>query len=274
MESILVPTDFSECADNALEYALHLAAQTGAAVTILNVYHVPLPAGEVPLMLVSPHEILEKTNDRLRELVSAAKIAYSSRFDVTGITREGFAADEIVETAHGLNADCVVMGTQGSTSAIGTLLGSVATAVIKRSKSPVLVIPASVRYTPIRKIVYAFDYSNEPGERTADILKKYSRLLNAELQIVNIVTPEKTPAEKVLAAASGLENAFADTQYRLYFREGEEVISELAGFISEHKSDWLVVVPHEYGFFHSLYHRSISKQAAMRMEIPTLSIHE
>jgi nucleotide-binding universal stress UspA family protein len=273
MKNILVTTDFSEAADNALEYALNLGAATGAAVIILNVYHIPLPAGQVPLMLVSPHEILEQTHERLKELAAATRTAYEHKFAVHSIARQGFAADEIPAAAAELKADLIVMGTTGTGSALATLLGSVTTEVMKRSSVPVLVIPASAQYAAVRQIAFAFDYQ-QPCERTTTLLKHYAELFGAELSIVNVVTPQTKQDAINAAAGLAMDDALATTPHRLYFLEGTDVLLELSRFSEQHHSDWLVVVPHVHGFFHALYHRSISKGAAMRIHIPVLSIHE
>lgn len=274
MKNILVPTDFSDAANNALEYAFNLAAATSASLTILNVYHVPLPAGEFPLMLVSPHEILERTNERLKELMAAAKLAYQNKFEINGITREGFATEEIVSAADELKADVVIMGTTGSNSTIGTLLGSITTEVMRKSKCPVLVITAASRYKPVRQLVLAFDYTSKPGIRAIGILKNYSRVLQAELSILNVAENGAGDDAKPTGSALALDDLLAGIPHQFHFVEGSDIIRELTRFIAERNSDWLVVLPHPHSIFSRLFKGSVSDQAAMQMNIPVLSIPE
>lgn len=274
MKHILVPTDFSEAANNALEYALQLAAETSASVTFLNVYHVPLPAGEVPLLLISPHEILEKNHDHMKGLVATAKSTYGGNISISGITREGFAAEEIVQVTEEIGADMVVMGTRGSTSTIASILGSIATEVMKKSKVPVLVIPSHARYRHIKEIAYAFDYTKEPDVRTETFLKEVAGVFKAKIDVVNVITPKSTTQLKVVASAVGTDKILSDTYHEHYFLQGSDTVHELSNFVREHDADWLVVVPHEYGFLHAFFHRSVATQVAMQIEIPVLSIHE
>lgn len=270
---IIVPTDFSPAAGNALEYAFNLAAETAGSVTILNVYHVPLPAGEVPLMLISPHEILDKTNERLNELVAAAQTAFEGKFTVSSLSRQGFAAEEIAAVADELKADLVVMGTQGATSSLAALLGSVTVEVMKKTQVPVLVVPLHACYTPVKQIVFAFDY-NLPCTRAAAWLNRYAKMFEVELSIVNVVTPDTEADPKAAEAGVLLDESLAATPHHLHFLSGADVLQELSRFIHERKPDWLVVVPRTHGFFQSLFHRSVAGQAAMRIDIPVLSIHE
>lgn len=274
MKHILVPTDFSDAANNALEYALQLAAEASASVTFLNVYHVPLPAGEVPLMLISPHEILDKNREHMNGLVAAAKSNYGNKFTISGITREGFAAEEIVQLTEEIGADMVVMGTRGSTSTIASILGSIATEVMKKSKVPVLVIPSHARYRHIKEIAYAFDYTSEPDLRTEAFLKNVAGIFHAKVNVVNVITPASHTEAKVVATATGTDHILQDTKHEHYFLEGTDVVHELSNFVRKNNSDWLVVVPHEYGFLHAFFHRSVATQVAMQIEIPVLSIHE
>ena len=61
MKTILFPTDYSETAKNALQYALNLAKFSHAKIILLHAYQIPVPTGEVPVMMISPKE-LEKDN--------------------------------------------------------------------------------------------------------------------------------------------------------------------------------------------------------------------
>lgn len=274
MKQILVPTDFSDAANNAVEYALQLAADISASVTFLNVYHVPLPAGEVPLMLISPHEILEKNREHMNGIVAAAKTKYGSKISISGTTREGFAAEEIVQLSRELQADMIVMGTRGSNSALASMLGSIATEVMKKSRIPVLVIPSNARYRPIKEIAYAYDYTKEPGAGTEAFLRNAAGIFKAKVDVVNVITPDSATETKVVASATGTDQLLPDTNHEHYFLEGSDIIHELSNFVRENNADWLVVVPHAYGFLHGFFHRSVATQAAMQIEIPILSIHE
>ena len=60
MKTILVPTDFSEEARNAAEYAVKLAKEVKAKVILFHTFQVPIPISEVPVMVISENEMLKK----------------------------------------------------------------------------------------------------------------------------------------------------------------------------------------------------------------------
>lgn len=274
MKTILVPADFSDSANFAMEYAIELAALSGAEIVILNVYHMPLPAGEMPLALVSPQEILGHSTKRIKELESAIRTMSQSRFQVRSLLRQGFAAEEIIVAAEEIKADLIVMGIQGTTSSAAVLMGSVATSVIRKAKTPVLTIPLNTQFKPVRNIAFAFDYNNEPGDKATEQLKTYAKFFNAEIQVVNIVGPEEVPSMESVIAGVKMEDSLATTPHNLHFPAGADVVHELKKFVRANQSDWLVMIPHTYNFLDRLFHKSVTKQAAFQIETPLLTIHD
>lgn len=274
MKSILVPTDYSPCANNAMEYALELAKATGASITLLHVYHVPVPAGEVPLMLISPAEIIDSSAGRLKELKDAIRLSTEGKINVTSVHRPGFAADEISIAAGEINADLIVMGIKGSTSSAAVFMGSVTTSVIRNAKVPVLSVPENARFSLIKNIAFAFDYAAAPGKRTTEELRKYADLFSATIQVVNIVDPAEKLTLRAATAGVMMEEALEATPHQLFFTEGTNVAEALHRFTLKHYTDWLVMTPHNYSFFSGLFHKSATRRAAFHTEIPLLTIHD
>lgn len=68
MKLIVVPTDFSPLADNALKYGMDLAVAMGSSLMIVHVYQIPISYSEVPLVTVSIEEIKKESEERLAEL--------------------------------------------------------------------------------------------------------------------------------------------------------------------------------------------------------------
>jgi universal stress protein A len=138
MKRILVPIDFSDCSRKALQYAIPLAQEHNAALTLLYVVPPPYAAGEYvgidyaqlqAEMRVSGDKGLSKLANELDGLVSAEKLV-----------RVGSPASEIIEAAKDLDADVIVISTHGRTGLKHVLLGSVVEHVVRRAPCPVLVV--------------------------------------------------------------------------------------------------------------------------------------
>lgn len=268
MKTILVPTDFSEGANNALEYAIQLAMENDFGIILLNVYKLPLPSGEVPMMLVSPHDMLSHSRKRLNELEQSVRTATEGKILVLSKSREGFAAEEIVSVAKDLKTDLIVMGIVGSTSALDILMGSITTAVIKNSSVPVLAVPVTAHYQPVKNIVFAFDYKSEPSETTVRYLKFLSDKFKAELKIINVVDPQ-SESENVVEGAG-----LTDVARGVAFKVSQDVVAELDRYLREHKVDWLVMAKHDYHFPENLFHKSVTKRVVFHSAVPILTIHD
>lgn len=139
---ILIATDGSSSALEALEYGLGLAAEHDAAVTFA--YVVPgvevYPTGGFGLTGALPHELTPADSESLDDALRLADEA-----DVSACTAllHGEPADEIVAYADSIDADMIVVGSRGHGRLASALLGSVSRAILREARRPVLVVRGS-----------------------------------------------------------------------------------------------------------------------------------
>jgi nucleotide-binding universal stress UspA family protein len=137
LKNILVPVDFSGRSIKSLRYAVPLAMQCGAKITLV---HVVSPSDHVldfswPVPLEERRLIeLERQVERLRMKNVPAEIPVNS------IVRQGRAFDAILEAAADFHAGLIIIATHGHTGLERVMLGSTAENVVRRAKCPVLVI--------------------------------------------------------------------------------------------------------------------------------------
>ncbi len=143
--TILVPTDFSPQAEQALDYAIDLAAKLDATVHVLNVIGIPaLGVPELGIALTSNviDQIVQDNQAALDKLLAArrgkAKLGEA-------LLRTGDARDEILHVAEEIKADLIIMATHGRRGVARALLGSVAEMVVRTSPVPVLTVRAKVK---------------------------------------------------------------------------------------------------------------------------------
>jgi nucleotide-binding universal stress UspA family protein len=141
---ILVPHDFSDSANRALDYAVALASRLGAAVTVIHAYEVPVYGfAEGPVVTV---EIGGQIEAAARGAMDAlAKRTKPAGVDVSFFLRQGPAWSEINAVAKEVGADLVVIGSHGRQGISRALLGSVAERVVRTAPCPVLTVRSSER---------------------------------------------------------------------------------------------------------------------------------
>ena len=138
--NILVPLDFSEHADTALDTALDLARESGGRVHLLHAYEIPL--GTIPPYGVAiPDSLLTEVRDAAARRLDKAR----HKVDAAGVACETHLvhappAEAIVESARSVKADLIVMGTRGLTGLRHVLLGSVAERTVRMAPCPVLTV--------------------------------------------------------------------------------------------------------------------------------------
>jgi nucleotide-binding universal stress UspA family protein len=138
LEKILVPTDFSDHAGQAIKYVSELAKRFGSELHLLNVVQ-PLTThvsygGPIPDVLLHPEQPALDELERLSE----PDLEHLSR--VERCVRTGPPFLEIVRYAKDQDIDLIVMGTHGRTGLVHALIGSVAEKVVRKSPCPVLTV--------------------------------------------------------------------------------------------------------------------------------------
>lgn len=145
IQKILLPTDFSQSSERAVEYAGVLARSLNASVHLVHVL-------EEPFTTTGPWEFHRPDTPDLRERLyqdcraRLAPIAEDLRGQVGQVTAEvrtGVPTDAIVAAAIDYGADLIVMATHGRTGLPHLVLGSVAERVIRHARCPVLAVRES-----------------------------------------------------------------------------------------------------------------------------------
>jgi nucleotide-binding universal stress UspA family protein len=146
---MLVATDFSQCSQRALEYAIGLATDLGAKLFLVHaiepVYFAGAfygPDASVPMLTEEQRRYAKEAMVDLRDALKRRNVAVA---DV--IIASGPPHQMIVEEAAARKVDLIVVGTHGRGGVAHLLLGSVAEKVVRSAKCPVLTIPGSAETT-------------------------------------------------------------------------------------------------------------------------------
>ena len=187
MKLIIIPTDFSPVAHNAMLYGLEMAKKVKASVMLLHVYNVPVSITEVPALLVSVDEIREDAETRLGRLKEEAEKIVGLDLKIYTETRLGNTTEELDSICNKTNPFAVVMGTKGATGVDRVLFGSTTLSVIKHITSPVIVVPPERTFgSGIHKIGLACDFRNITATTPAGRIKSLVKEFGATLDVLNV----------------------------------------------------------------------------------------
>ena len=143
LRKILLPTDFSGCANFALPYAAAIARATNAAIICVHVVEPVVPAVGYtglaePMPIADISEQLEDSAER--QLPKLAECEECTGLNVEEIIVHGDAAAEIVRVAGEQEVDLIVISSHGRTGLGRIIFGSTAEAVVRHATCPVLVV--------------------------------------------------------------------------------------------------------------------------------------
>ena len=140
MKRILIATDGSQSAAEAVAVGVDLAAEQGAAVTFAHVVPPAFATRPGRLAAATLSQPLPAHDDEVA-LNAAAELAREAGVDADVVLVSGNAADEIVAYADTIDADMIVVGSRGRNAVTSALLGSVSRGVLHEARRPVLVVP-------------------------------------------------------------------------------------------------------------------------------------
>lgn len=182
MKNILIPTDFSQNASDALGYALSLLGGSKANIHIVNVVPVHTVPGDVPIntseMVTVELEDARKAMEALEEFSKAfygegegAKVTISTKVLIGGV------AFNIKKEAEEVDADLIIMGTQGTNHSFAEkVLGSISTTTISDAPCPVILVPIGYKFKTIDNIIFATNLNHsDPYElwRATELIKPH-----------------------------------------------------------------------------------------------------
>lgn len=274
MKTIIACTDFSDPANNALEYAIAVARNCKAKLVIYNSFEPPIPTSTASVAIPGVYKLLAQNKKRLEKLSIRISTEYGIMVDY--FTNISYVDEELEKQVKRLNADLVVMGMCGS-SLDRKMFGSITTAVIRSAKFPVLVVPEGAPFMGIDNILCACEYEFVPEPAQLEVLRDLAFKFKSNVQFLHIDTKENSyevPGEfrDTESKSLYLEEAMSGIIHSYREMKDPSVTEGIKRGIREFQADLLVMIPHKTGFLDFVFNRSITRKMAFSTRIPLLSI--
>ena len=194
LDKILMPTDFSDCANAALTHAVALARQFEAELHLLHVTVLLQADPDRPEQAFPGYDELhrrmeEVASTRIQQLIDERQTKDLTLFQAHN--RGIAAAPAILEYAAREAIDLIVLGTHGRRGLRHFLLGSVAEEVVRSASCPVLTIRDEEevrRFHELDRIVVPFDFSDD-SKRALEVAAKLAVTYDSRIDVVHVIVP-------------------------------------------------------------------------------------
>lgn len=186
MKKILIPTDFSDNAGIALDYALNLVKGQKVRIHIVNVVTPQVVATDIPTTAVDVSSVEVDIANKAMEAIELFSKSFfgegdRAKVEITTHVALGGVDYNIKEQAKEIEADLIVMGTQGvNHSFMEKVLGTVSTEVLNSAPCPVILVPHSYKFKDIDNVIFATNLNHgDPYElwRAMEVIKPHGAVV-------------------------------------------------------------------------------------------------
>lgn len=276
VKRMLVLTDFSVPAWNAALYAAALTRQLKTTDFIL--YHsdewiLMPPTAAAPAgtgFITSPDQSLKKISELKKELEKYMNP--ETRIEVR--TDERTLVTAVNTLAGQQHIGLVVAGVTGKSKLERALIGSNALDLARNCLAPLLIVPPGALFKSIKKIVFACDLKQVFQTTPFYAIKAFVKAFDAILLILNVDRDGAHFDPDTISEMTDLHQLWDDQHAEYYYTDHKDTAVGIMEFAEKNEADLVITVPKIYGFFESLFHRSVTEQLAFHTYLPLLLFRE
>ncbi len=278
MFKVLLPTDFSDNAWNAIKYAMEFFRGESCTFYLLHTYTPAFYRMDYmlggPSFSAIPDVGVDISLAGLEKTLADIKEQYSNqRHVIKTVSAFNLLTDEINELSVEKEIDFIVMGTQGATGAKEIFLGSNTVFVLRKAQVPVLAIPENCQYKPLEKFLFPTDYWTRYKKEELQTIKTLATLHNAEVTILH-VKEEYDLTEEQLSNKEYIADFFKDSSHRFEEKKGALMPGAVIDYVEEHNYDLLAMMNRKHSFMERLLWRQNIDQIGFHVRAPFLVIRD
>ena len=279
MNSILVPSDFSDNATAALRYAILLSREFKTSLIVFHCSHISAyaltGAGTEEKMRLLIKEDEQNKMEKLQKQVNKA-YKYLDIKEIPATTKclveyNPMVVENTIDVALQYNADLIIMGTHGATGIKKFFFGSNTSIMISKSPVPVLAIPDNYKFSPWKSIVFSSDLQNLAQELNK--LIPFAKSSETLLEILYLDYGIDLDDKKTNQAEALIKN-MPYKKIQLVKQKAtieSSLVAQVKKYITKNKPDCLVMFTRERSLWDRLFRGSKTEDMSTALNVPLLS---
>jgi len=272
MKKIICLIDYTLASENAVKYAAQLARSTSSKLVLCTLHHHNAP--NKVLVLAGEEDERPYHSSRLPEMCDQMRGIWKVPCEYQEIYDDENEIQELLKT----DVRLIIAGIKSSKQTTPQKLSnSINFKLIKDVQTPVLLIPDNVEYHKLSRMLYAYDYENEP-EPPMDLLKNLAEWLQTDLRFLSVVDKEYAPEVEELMDERNAEilSHWKSTRILsfdyIYYSDVKKCIDH---YLTLWQADDMVIFSiHHPSLMHRLFHKSVIKEMTVCSSYPILIIHK
>lgn len=271
MNTIVVTTDFSRSSRNALAYACGMFGTGDFTILLLHAYAMPVTYTTEGIALaamgdafISVEAQLKEEQEWAKEQFPDARVSYKA---VMGNLRDALK-DEVTASMPRL----VMMGALTDYDDLWTWDNEILN-TLQDLNAPVLVIPAHISYEPVKNIGFACDYKSRNAGQI-NFIKWLTGYTGARLHVVHVTRSRPHNPGIRQENETLIRELLQDANPDFHVIEDPHVITAITDFVKINHINMLIVIPHRYGLWDSIFKQSHTIQLAKLNYLPMLALHD
>lgn len=278
-KKILIPTDFSKNAWNAVAYSADIYKDTACTFYLLNAYGTTgYSIGDlmVPEAGTQAYDSAETQSvnglAKIMEMLKFREVNKKHSYEYLSEFNDPLEA--IKNTVEKKDIDLVIMGTKGSSNNRGVLFGSNTIMAMEKVRNcPVMGIPLDTRVGSIKEIVFPTSFKTHYKRRELIYLVELAKLQEANICIVNVsVNDELSLSQQENKTL--LEECLEGAKHSFHTIKGGDPVTAVQIFVQSRESDMVAFINKKHAFFGSVFTTPMVKELGMFSKVPLLVMHD
>ncbi len=271
MKKILVPTDFSTHAENALKIAAQLATKNNYEIHLLHMLEIPSQMNDSISQGVAVPQIIAFIDQAKETLEETAQSDLLDGISVVQSIDFKSASEGIINYTKTNKVDLIIMGSHGSTGLEEIMIGSNTEKIVRLSSVPVLVVKNDAFELQKPNFVFASDFSNETKPSFTKMLE-FANTFDATLTLVTICTPNSFKPTAV--ARKTMEDYAAEFNlkaFSLHIYNDTNIEKGILNFANEIDADLIGLCTHGRTGLAHFFTGSIGEDLANHAKKPVIT---
>ena len=271
MKRILVPTDFSNFAESALQVAASIAKKNNCEIFLLHLLELPHQMNDAVTDGRSIPEVMlfiQKANEKLQKIKEQP---YLDGISIHSSIQFERAFNGILSFYKKNEIDLIIMGSHGTSGVEEMVIGSNTEKIVRLSEIPVLVIKKNNPDFAFNNFVFASDFSEET-KKPFQKMVEFAKMFNANLFLVTICTPNSFKTTK---EAEGIMKKFIKgfeiKNYTAHIYNDVNIENGIVNFTNSINADLIGLCTHGRTGFAHFFNGSVSEDLVSHTVKPVIT---